>query len=111
MLELKDFVPRSYQLSILKTCLEKNTLVVLPTGIGKTFVSLLLAKERLNKFPGSKVLITAPTKPLCSQHVQTFKQHTNLDSEIVLFTGAVNAKKRKDLLENARIVIATPQTI
>jgi len=39
---LKNFVPRLYQQTILGTAANYHTLVVLPTGLGKT----ALAKER-----------------------------------------------------------------
>ncbi len=110
-MELVDFTPRQYQTDIVRTCLDSNTLVVIPTGIGKTFIALLLAYERLKKYPDSKVLITAPTKPLCNQHVQTFMKHTDLKDQVVLFTGSTQSSKRADLLDSGRIIIATPQTI
>lgn len=110
-MELVDFTPRGYQSDIVRTCVEKNTLVVIPTGIGKTFICLLLAYERLKIYPDSKILITAPTKPLCNQHVQTFIKHTDLKDQVILFTGSTPASKRSELLENGKIIIATPQTI
>ena len=51
---------REYQSTIAKSALESNTLVVLPTGLGKTAVALLVAVERLSMFPGGKVLVLAP---------------------------------------------------
>ncbi|MEK6835501.1 MAG: DEAD/DEAH box helicase [Nanoarchaeota archaeon] len=112
MFNLVNFQPREYQLSILETCKNNNTLVVLPTGTGKTALALLLSLERLNKFPGSKILLISPTKPLCQQHVNTFKQHTNInENEILLLTGIINANKRAELWQNARVIVATPQTI
>ncbi len=112
MPEIKDFTPRLYQETILHTAITKNTLVVLPTGLGKTGISLLLVIHRLNNFPSSKALLLAPTKPLCEQHYKTFKKHTNLgDNEVVLFTGAISPIKREELLKNAKIIISTPQTI
>ena len=112
MVEIKDFTPRLYQETILHTAITKNTLVVLPTGLGKTGISLLLVIHRLNNFPSSKALLLAPTKPLCEQHYKTFKKHTNLnENEVVLFTGAISPLKREELLKNAKIIISTPQTI
>ncbi|MEK6932996.1 MAG: DEAD/DEAH box helicase [Nanoarchaeota archaeon] len=112
MFELKNIKPREFQLSILETCKNNNTLVVLPTGIGKTLISLLLAIERLNKFPESKILILSPTKPLSQQHVNTFKNYTNINyNEILLLTGLIEANKRKDLWPNSKVIVATPQTI
>jgi len=112
MFNLINIEPREFQLSILETCKNNNTLVVLPTGIGKTLISLLLAVDRLNKFHDSKVLILSPTKPLCGQHVETFKRNTNINhDEILLLTGIINAEKRKGLWQSARVIVATPQTI
>jgi len=110
MIEIKDFKPRLYQESILKTAINKNTLVVLPTGIGKTFISLLLAEDRLNKFPNSKVLVLTPTKPLSNQFKEVFKKHTNIDN-IVLLTGAIKPSERSRLWQEATVIVATPQTI
>ncbi len=39
--------PRDYQKNIAQSASEKNTLVVLPTGMGKTLISLLVASDRL----------------------------------------------------------------
>ncbi len=112
MFELKDIEPREYQLSILETCKNSNTLVVLPTGVGKTLLAVLLGLERLNKFENSKILILSPTKPLCNQHIQTFKKNTNIDEDkILLLTGIISAEKRKELWQESKVIIATPQTI
>lgn len=107
---IKDFTPRLYQQTILGTAASKNTLVVLPTGLGKTGIALLLAVQRLHLYPQLKILLLSPTKPLCEQHVQTFIQHINIPSEkIVLFTGSVAPEKRAELWKGAQIIISTPQ--
>lgn len=112
MLSLKDFTPRAYQLNILETCKQQSCLVVLPTGIGKTAISMLLAIHRLNEYPSSKILLCSPTKPLCSQHYSTFLQYTTISKdEISLLTGNIPAKDRKALWQKSRIIIATPQTV
>ena len=59
----KGFQPRLYQETILATAASKNTLVVLPTGMGKTAIAFMLAAQRLQHYPLSKILILAPTKP------------------------------------------------
>jgi len=112
MFNLVNFQPREYQLSILETCKNNNTLVVLPTGTGKTAIALLLGLERLNKFPESKILLLSPTKPLCQQHINTFKQHTNIqEDKIILFTGLTKPEERSKLIKDAKVIVATPQTI
>jgi Fanconi anemia group M protein len=112
MFNLINFQPREYQLSILETCKSNNTLVVLPTGTGKTALALLLGLERLNKFPESKILILSPTKPLCQQHLNTFKKHTSIEeNKIILLTGLTKPEERARLVQDTIIIIATPQTI
>ena len=70
---IKGFEPRLYQETILNTSAMKNTLVVLPTGMGKTNVFLMLAAQRLKQYPKSKVLFIGPTKPLIDQYLDVFK--------------------------------------
>ncbi len=107
---LRNFTPRLYQQTILGTAAGKNTLVVLPTGLGKTALALLLAAQRLHHYSQSKILMLAPTKPLCEQHVETFRQHLEIPSEnIALFTGSIKPEKRAELWKTAQIIISTPQ--
>ena len=109
---LKDFKPRLYQQTIVGTTINKNTLVVLPTGLGKTGIALMLGAHRLRQHPNSKILITSPTKPLCDQHVSTFKKHLDIDPEkVVLMTGHIKPEKRAELWKSSKIIIATPQTL
>ena len=107
---LKDFVPRLYQETILSTCSQKNTLVVLPTGMGKTGIALLLSIQRLKVYPKSKILFLATTKPLAEQHLQTFKQFLDIDeSKLTLFTGEIPPAKRAKLWNDTKIAFSTPQ--
>ncbi len=107
---LKDFVPRLYQETILSSCSEKNTLVVLPTGMGKTGIALLLAAQRINQYPNSKIIILAPTKPLVEQHKTTFEKHLDVEEEkLAVFTGFVKPEKRAELWKKAKIIFSTPQ--
>ena len=66
--------PREYQQKISAVAQTSNTLVVLPTGLGKTIIALLVATSRLNLLGHGKVLALAPTKPLTLQHYETFKK-------------------------------------
>jgi Fanconi anemia group M protein len=107
---LRDFTPRLYQQTILGTAATHNTLVVLPTGLGKTGIALLLSAQRLLQYPNSKILMLAPTKPLCDQHAETFRKHLDIAAEkIVVFTGSVSPEKREQLWKEAQIIISTPQ--
>jgi Fanconi anemia group M protein len=112
MTMLKELTPRLYQEAILATAAERNTLVVLPTGMGKTAVALLLAAQRLKDHPGSKALVLAPTKPLAEQHLETFRKHLDIPGgELALMTGEVAPEKRASLWTGSRIICATPQGV
>jgi len=107
---LKDFSPRLYQETIFNSCTEKNTLVVLPTGLGKTAIALMLTAHRLKLFPDSRVLFLAPTKPLVEQHFKTFKKHLNIDENLLsILTGSIQPEKRKEIWERTKIIFSTPQ--
>jgi ERCC4-related helicase len=107
---LTKIKPREYQQKIYENCIDKNCLVILPTGIGKTLIALMLTINRSKRFPGSKVLFLAPTRPLAEQHFLYFKKHLpELFGELSLFTGKIDAKKRKDLWERSDIIFSTPQ--
>jgi len=104
--------PRKYQQEIYETCKTKNCLVVLPTGIGKTLIALMLAINRQKAVPGTKTLFLAPTRPLAEQHQAYFKKYLpELFAELTLFTGKVSAQKRKQLWQNSDIIFSTPQCI
>jgi Fanconi anemia group M protein len=106
----QGFQPRLYQETILATAASKNTLVVLPTGMGKTAIAFMLAAQRLQHYPLSKILVLAPTKPLAEQHLQTFKQHMHLEeNKFALFTGEIPPAKRHEQWRTARIIFSTPQ--
>ena len=109
---LNKITPRRYQKEIFEKCIKHNCLVVLPTGLGKTLIALMLTIQRMKEFPGEKVVILAPTKPLAEQHLISFKENLpELFGDIQLFTGEINAQKRKKIWQTADIIFSTPQCI
>ena len=102
---------RLYQLNLAAAALKQSTLVVLPTGLGKTIVALIVIANRLQAMSG-KVIILSPTKPLVEQHASFLKKFMTLPpDEIVVFTGSIPSAKRIVLWKDARIVVSTPQVI
>jgi len=101
---------RLYQTAIFNTATKKNTLCVLPTGMGKTAIAIMLAAHRMEN--GGKVMIVAPTRPLAAQHQESFQKAFELPKrEIVLVTGQIPPLARREYYREARIITATPQTI
>lgn len=61
---------RDYQFNIVQKCLFKNTLVCLPTGLGKTFIAAVVMYNFYQWYPAGKVVFMAPTKPLVAQQIE-----------------------------------------
>ncbi|MFD1513149.1 DEAD/DEAH box helicase [Halomarina rubra] len=102
---------REYQAELADAALRDHTLVCLPTGLGKTAVSLLVTAQRLHE-TGGKSLLLAPTKPLVNQHADFYREALTIpDDDIVVFTGSVRPDDRAELWESAQVVVATPQVV
>lgn len=102
---------RRYQLAIALQALDTHTMVVLPTGLGKTAVALITTASRLY-LEGGRLLMLAPTKPLVEQHFRFFSERLRLpDGECALFTGDTAPDERKAIWERAQAVFATPQVV
>jgi len=85
---------------------------VIPTGLGKTLIALMLAIYTQKQHPATKTLFLAPTRPLAQQHLDYFKkQLPELFAQLTLFTGKTLPKKRKELWESSDIIFSTPQCI
>ncbi|MFX1478350.1 MAG: DEAD/DEAH box helicase [Promethearchaeota archaeon] len=103
---------RDYQENIFINCLNHNCLVVIPTGLGKTVIALMLAVHRLTEKPNSRVVFLAPTKPLVEQHYKSFSKLTLLPPEsLQLLTGAIAPERRDTIWSNAKIAFMTPQVL
>ncbi len=111
LLESNFLERRLYQLKLAGTAANDHTLVCLPTGLGKTTVSLLVTARRLDEVGGTSLML-APTKPLVQQHADFYREALRIpDDEIVVFTGDVSPEDRAALWEEATVVMATPQVI
>lgn len=108
----RELEAREYQRKIAETATKTNTLVVLPTGLGKTIVAIMVAAQILERDDRSKVMVLAPTRPLVVQHFRSFKEQLNLDeNQMAVLTGTVDPGEREVMWLRARAVFATPQTV
>ncbi len=98
---------RRYQTALAAECRDSNALVILPTGLGKTVVALLVAAEALGR---GKVLVLAPTRPLVKQH-HDFLAETLPGTEVCLITGQTPPATRERLVSRCELIVSTPQCI
>lgn len=102
---------REYQLAVAMRALDEDTMVVLPTGLGKTAVAILVAASRLYN-EGGKVLLLAPTKPLVEQHYRFFSRFlTGVTGGTAMFTGETATDERAAAWKDATVCVATPQVV
>jgi ERCC4-related helicase len=101
---------REYQYNIANSAANASTLVVLPTGMGKTIIALLVIVKELAK-NNNNILFLSPTKPLVNQHAQTLTDLLTIDDTVAVFTGEVPPEKRIELWNSKRIIVSTPQVI
>jgi ERCC4-related helicase len=104
---------RLYQKKIADAASKRNTLVILPTALGKTVISAIVAANTLYSYREAKVLVMAPTRPLVMQHRSRFIRMLKLrEKDTVLLTGKTPPEYRKAIWEgDARVVFSTPQVV
>ena len=108
---LKDGVEaRAYQLEAAKECLSGSTLLVMPTGLGKTAVQWMAMAENLEG--DGKIVLVAPTTGLVAQQASMAKDFIDIDEDLIItLTGQIRPNKREELWKDAKIIMATPHVI
>lgn len=109
-LRARSVEAREFQLRIAERALRENTLVVVPTGLGKTLIAALVAAELLRQKRGT-VLLLAPTRPLVLQHADTMRSLLRDEGLIHPLVGSVSPKERARLWNSGVLLTATPQTV
>ncbi|KAK5990705.1 ATP-dependent DNA helicase MPH1 [Cladobotryum mycophilum] len=103
---------RDYQFSIVKNSLFNNTLVALPTGLGKTFIAATVMLNFYRWTKTAKIIFVAPTKPLVSQQIDACYHIAGIPrSETTLLTGDIAPVLRVDEWGKRRVFFMTPQTL
>jgi len=110
LLDMDYIEEREYQINISRIAKELSTLVILPTGMGKTIIAFIVMAKQLERFPEKKILFLAPTKPLVNQHARDIQKLLDVD-EPQIFTGEVSPEDREKLWNESRIIVSTPQVI
>ncbi|XP_024868330.1 Fanconi anemia group M protein, partial [Temnothorax curvispinosus] len=106
----ENYPVRQYQYNIVQSALYRNTLVCLPTGLGKTFIAAVVMYNFWRWYPYGKIIFLAPTKPLVAQQIDACYEIMGIPSvDMIELTGAVSQKKREVAWRKKRIIFATPQ--
>ena len=102
---------RAYQLIASKIAITSSTLIVLPTGTGKTAIEFFVIAEILRS-SDKLVIMIAPTIPLVNQHLKDAKKMLALPNDSInALTGKTIPSKRENYYNDSRLIIATPQVI
>ncbi|KAG8864334.1 3'-5' DNA helicase [Tulasnella sp. 330] len=103
---------RDYQYNIIRNSLFENSLIALPTGLGKTFIAGVIMMNYYRWFPNGKVLFVAPTKPLVAQQIEACRETCGIPpSESVEMTGKIPKTMRIKHWDRKRVFFMTPQTL
>ena len=106
-----NYPVRDYQKNIVESALFQNTLVCLPTGLGKTLIASVVMYNYYRWFPGGKIIFMAPTKPLVEQQVKACHQIMSIPLEVTArLDGSTKAEDRKTLWQERQLFFCTPQT-
>ncbi|XP_010256473.1 PREDICTED: uncharacterized protein LOC104596846 isoform X2 [Nelumbo nucifera] len=103
---------RDYQLSITKTSLFSNTLVALPTGLGKTLIAAVVMYNYFRWFPEGKIVFTAPSRPLVLQQIEACHNIVGIPQEWTIdMTGLMSPSRRSCFWKTKRVFFVTPQVL
>jgi ATP-dependent DNA helicase MPH1 len=104
--------PRDYQFNIVQRGLYHNTLVALPTGLGKTFIAATIMLNWFRWTTDAQIVFVAPTKPLVHQQVDACFNIAGIPrSQTVMLTGEVPPTVRAEEWGKKRVFFMTPQTL
>ncbi|KAF2277396.1 P-loop containing nucleoside triphosphate hydrolase protein [Westerdykella ornata] len=105
-------VLRDYQFNIVARGLYHNTLVALPTGLGKTFIAATIMLNWFRWTTEAQIVFVAPTRPLVAQQVDAcFKIAGIPRSQTTMLMGGVAPGLRAEEWKSKRVFFMTPQTM
>ena len=106
---------REYQFQITHDALFTNSLVCLPTGLGKTLIAAVVMYNYYRWFPSGKVVFLAPTRPLVDQQKAACRDICGMPTEETCTLMGSTKKDvdgtRRSLWREKRVFFCTPQTM
>jgi ERCC4-related helicase len=103
---------RQYQYDIIQQALCQNSLIALPTGLGKTFIAAVIMYNYYRWFPSGRIIFMAPTRPLVTQQLEATLKNVEIDArQTVEMTGGQSPTQREQLWRDQRVFFLTPQVL
>ena len=104
---------REYQFEMVASALFENTMICLPTGLGKTLIAGVVMANFYRWYPQGIIIFLAATKPLVDQQMRAVQAAVGFDpAHVVQMTGSSGpSAKRRALWQTKRVVFATPQCV
>ncbi|KAL5008399.1 hypothetical protein ScPMuIL_013980 [Solemya velum] len=107
-----NYPVREYQFHIVEQALFKNTMVTLPTGLGKTFIAAVVMYNFYRWYPQGKVVFMAPTKPLVAQQIEACYNIMGIpQKDTAEMTGNMFPTERLKAWQQKRMFFLTPQVV
>ncbi|KAL1502251.1 hypothetical protein ABEB36_007419 [Hypothenemus hampei] len=107
-----NYPTRDYQFNIVKEALFKNTLVSLPTGLGKTFIAAVVMYNFYRWYPHGKIIFMAPTRPLVKQQIDACYNIMAIPEGVTAeLTGSKLLVSRSNIWREKRVFFVTPQVL
>ncbi|XP_061387833.1 endoribonuclease Dcr-2 [Musca vetustissima] len=110
--------PRPYQLDLVQYVMERNGIIYLPTGAGKTFVAILALKkfahtlQKTIKNGGKRAIFMCNTVELARQQAEEIRKTTNLKTGIYIGDRDVDNWQRRKWeteIEENQVLVGTAQ--
>ncbi|KAL9655220.1 hypothetical protein ABK040_008995 [Willaertia magna] len=104
---------REYQKELIQNCRKQNTIIVAPTGAGKTFIAALIIQEALQSNPNKKVVFLATQVPLVVQQAKVLNDFVSSAGTRVFYGDSKGDRKSlenwKDIKDS--LIVCTPQIL
>ncbi|WVZ53853.1 hypothetical protein U9M48_004741, partial [Paspalum notatum var. saurae] len=103
---------REYQRYMVEKALFTNTLIALPTGLGKTFIAAVVMYNYFRWFPEGKIIFAAPSRPLVRQQIEACHNTVGIPQEWTIdLRGDKNPSSRSIHWKSKRVFFVTPQIL
>ena len=118
--DIREFIPRPYQIDLFEIACKENVIIYLPTGAGKTFIAVMLIKElsadirRPYAEGGKHTIFIVNTVPLVIQQSDYIKRLTGLSCGTLSSEEGVDFwhdEEWNEHLNNHEVLVMTSQIL